>query len=123
MALPARAMLALTFACALAGCTHTTRVGRSRALHVALSEYRITPDTVRAYSGTLTITIRNVGTRTHNLAISSGNVNEATSPDLLAGSATTITVDLAPGKYTLRSTITDDQALGLWSTLDVVRWR
>jgi hypothetical protein len=31
-----------------------------------------------------------------------------------------MTVNLAPGKYLLRSTITGDQALGLWGTLDVV---
>jgi plastocyanin len=112
-------VLALTLAWALAGCAHTVRVGRSRTLHLAISEYRVTPDTVSAYAGTLTITVRNVGTRTHNLAISLGNQNEAESPYLVAGSASTMTVDLAPGKYMLRSTVTDDQALGLWGTLDV----
>jgi hypothetical protein len=123
MPLPARALLAVILAGALAGCAHTIRVGNHRHLNVALSEYHLTPDTVRAYSGTLTITVRNVGTLTHNLAITLGNFNEALSPDLPAGSSTTMTVYLAPGKYLLRSTISDDQSLGLWGTLDVVATR
>jgi hypothetical protein len=123
MPLPARALLALALACALAGCGHTIRVGNSRHLVVALTEYRITPETVRAYAGTLTITVRNVGTLTHDLAISLGSQNEALSPDLMPGGSTTMIVDLAPGKYMLRSTISEDQSLGLWGTLDVVATR
>jgi uncharacterized cupredoxin-like copper-binding protein len=115
-----RAVLALALACVLAGCAHTFRVGGSRALSVALSEYQLAPDTVRAYSGTLTITVRNLGLRTHDLAISQGSQNVAVSPDLVPGETSTMTVDLAPGTYMLRSTITGDQALGLWGTLDVV---
>jgi hypothetical protein len=117
---PARAVLALTLAWALSGCAHTIRVGGSRTLHVAVTEYRVTPDTVRAYAGTLTITVRNVGVRTHDLAISLASENVALTPDLVPGAAATMTVNLAPGKYMLRSTITGDQALGLWGTLDVV---
>ena len=120
MVLPARAALALALAWALAGCGDAIQVGGSRDLHVALSEYRITPGSVRAYAGTLTITVRNLGTRTHNLAVSLGSLNEAVSPDLMPGARTTMTVDLAPGSYVLRSTITGDQALGLWGSLDVV---
>ena len=117
---PGRALVALALAATLAGCAHTVRVGASRDLHVALTEYQLTPESIRAYAGTLTITIRNIGTRTHNLAISLGNLNEAQSVDLTPGATTTMTVDLAPGKYMLRSTITDDQSLGLWGSLDVV---
>jgi len=120
---PAHATLALALAWVLAGCAHTVRVGNSRHLNVALTEYRITPDTVRAYAGSLTIIVRNVGTRIHDLAISNGNQNEALSPYLTPGASTTLTVDLAPGKYMLRSTVTDDQSLGLWGTLDVVAIR
>jgi hypothetical protein len=123
--LPARALLALVLAYALAGCGHTVRVGNSRHVVLALSEYRVTPETVRAYAGRLVITVRNVGTRTHNLQITSpGNVNEIVSPeDLPPGASATMTVDLPPGKYTMRSTITDDQSLGLWGDLDVVAIR
>ncbi|HWF24544.1 MAG TPA: cupredoxin domain-containing protein [Solirubrobacteraceae bacterium] len=117
---PVGALVALAVAAALAGCAHTIRVGASRDLHVALTEYQLTPETARAYAGTLTITVRNMGTRTHNLAISLGNLNEAQSVDLTPGGTTTMTVDLAPGKYMLRSTITGDQSLGLWGSLDVV---
>ena len=123
MPLPTRALLALALACAMAGCGQTVRVGNSRHLVVALTEYRVTPETVRAYAGTLTITVRNAGTLTHNLVISLGTQNEAFSPDLTPGTSTTMTVDLAPGKYMLRSTISEDQSLGLWGTLDVVATR
>ena len=120
MARPARAALALTLAWALAGCAHTIRVGASRTIHVVLTEYRVTPDTISADAGTLNITVRNVGVRTHNLTISLGGQNVALTPDLMPGQTTTLTVDLTPGSYMLRSTITGDQALGLWGTLDVV---
>jgi len=120
---PTGAVLTLVLAGALAGCGRTIRVGNARHLDVALTEYRITPDTIRAYAGTLTITIRTVGTLTHNLAISLGSLNEALSPDLAPGGSATMTVYLAPGKYMLRSTIADDQSLGLWGTLDVVALR
>jgi hypothetical protein len=121
--LRARALLPLLLAWALAGCGHVVTVGNSRHLVVAVTEYRVTPDTVRAYSGTLTITVHNVGTRVHNLALSAGSTNAAITPDLPPGTSTTMTVDLAPGKYMMRSTIIDDQSLGLWGTLDVVATR
>jgi uncharacterized cupredoxin-like copper-binding protein len=123
ISLPARALLALALACAVAGCANTVRVGDSRHLDVALTEYRVTPETVRAYAGTLTITVRNVGTRIHNLEISQGNVNDGMTSDLKPGASTTMSVNLAPGKYMMRSTITDDQSLGLWGTLDLVATR
>ena len=123
MPAPARVALALVLASALAGCAHTIRVGGGRTLHVALTEYRITPDTVRAYSGRLTIVVRNLGTRTHNLAVSLGDHNEAATPDLTPGSTATILVNLAPGQYILRSSILDDQSLGESGTLDVVAVR
>jgi plastocyanin len=116
----ALAAVALALSSALAGCAHTTPVGSARKLDVTLSEYRINPETVRAYAGHLTIKVRNVGTRTHNLAVSQGSVNEAVSPDLTPGSTATITVVLAPGRYMLRSLIVGDQSLGEWGTLDVV---
>jgi uncharacterized cupredoxin-like copper-binding protein len=123
MPAPARGVIAVGLTWALAGCAHTVRVGASRTLHVALTEYRITPDTVRAYAGTLTIGVRNLGARTHNLAVSLGNDNEARTPPLQPGASATITVSHAPGHYMLRSLILGDQALGLWGTLDVVRTR
>jgi hypothetical protein len=107
----------------LAGCGHTVKVGAHRYLNLALTEYRVTPETVRAYAGTLTIMVRNVGTRTHNLEIALGGIKEAQTPDLTPGTSTSMTVDLAPGKYLMRSTITDDQSLGLWGSLDVVATR
>jgi hypothetical protein len=116
----AHAVIALLLACGLAGCAHTIRVGGGRRLDVTLTEYRVTPDTVRAYAGTLTIKVRNLGTRIHSLAVSLGSANEAMTPALPPGSTATLKVSLAPGQYLLRSLIAGDQALGQWGTLDVV---
>jgi len=119
----AGAVVAIALACALAGCGTTIQVGRDRTLRIALSEYRLTPDTVRAYAGTLEIMARNVGTRTHDLVVSLGNFNEGQPLYLAPGASGTITLNLAPGQYTMRSTLLDDQSLGMWGTLNVVPFR
>lgn len=122
--LPSRPALAVTaLALVLAGCAHTVRVGGSRALSVALTEYQVTPENVRAYAGSLTITVRNLGTRTHSLYVTQNGQNDAQSPDLPPGATTTMTVDLQPGKYMMRSTVPGDQALGMWGTLNVIAVR
>jgi hypothetical protein len=101
------------------GCGHTTVVGGGRTLRLALSEYRVNPQSVRAYPGSLTIFVRNDGRLTHNLAVSrNGNVVAATAP-LHPGQATVLSVSLAPGKYQIGSTLFSDQVLGLYGTLTV----
>jgi len=123
MPAPVRAAVALSLVLAVAGCANTIRVGGGRTLRIALTEYRLTPDTVRAYAGRLTIMARNLGTRTHDLVVSLGNFNEAAPLYLAPGATGTVTLDLEPGQYMLRSTLLDDQALGMWGTLDVVALR
>lgn len=111
--------MALLLAALLAACGHSVRVGGGRQLRVALTEYQLTPETARAYAGTLTITVENLGKHAHNLTVTQGSTNYAT-PDLAPGATATMSLDLAPGKYTLRSTVPGDQALGLWGTLNVI---
>lgn len=118
-----RLLAAAALVLLLAGCGHTVRVGGSRQLDVALTEYQLNPENVRAYAGTLTITVRNLGTRTHSLAVTQGTNNVNQTPDLPPGATTTLTVDLAPGKYMLRSTVPGDQALGMWGNLKVIAIR
>ena len=74
----------------MAGCGSTTRVGTGRALQIALNEYRVTPQDVRAQTGLLTIFVHNYGRLTHDLVISlDGQTEAATTPVVAASRAPT----------------------------------
>jgi hypothetical protein len=103
----------------LAGCSHTQAVGSDRTLQVALTEYRLNPQSVRVSAGPLTVLVHNYGRLTHNLVVSlNGQAAGATRP-LWPGQDAAITVMLAPGTYVMASTILSDQALGEYGTLKV----
>ena len=101
------------------GCGHTTVVGSDRTLQLALSEYRLNPQSVRVKSGPVTIVVHNYGRLTHNLVISqNGQWAGATKP-LAPGQSTELSVTLPPGTYLMSSTILSDEALGEYGTLTV----
>jgi hypothetical protein len=112
----AAVLMALT-----AGCSHTVVVGRSRVLQVALTEYHVAPQSVRAPSGTLSIYVHNFGRLSHNLVISRGGQTEASTQPIPPGQSTELVAELPPGQYLLASTILSDQALGAYGTLTVTR--
>lgn len=103
----------------LCGCAHTAVIAKQRTLYVALSEYRVTPQSVRVSAGALTIFVHNYGRLTHNLVISIGSQPEATTRPIWPGQSAELAVTLAPGNYQMVSTILDDQALGAYGTLRV----
>ncbi len=122
---PTRTRLAL--ACALsagglgllAGCGSTTHVGANRSIVLGLTEYRITPQRVEAHSGELSINVRNLGRLTHNLSVlASGQAVDSTKP-IPPGQSAWLYLDLAPGSYTMASTLFSDQDLGQYGTLIV----
>ncbi len=113
-AVGAAAILAL-----LTGCGRVQAVGPNRTLSVAVTEYRINPQTVTAGSGQLTIVVHNYGRLSHNLAVLSGSVEMGSTPPISPGQSAAITVDLTPGKYALASTVMSDQALGTYGTLTI----
>ena len=117
------ALTAATLATAglLAGCGHTARVGAGRTLRVSLTEYRLRPSDVSASAGTLTIVAHNYGLMTHNLAVSQNGTLVAATKPIAPGAEATVVVTLAPGTYTLASTILSDQALGEHGTLTITR--
>jgi hypothetical protein len=121
MAAP-RGLLAATLiglAIAAAGCGHTVRVGPDRTLRIAMTEYRLNPQSVTAPEGQLTILIHNYGRLTHNLAVSlNGQTAGATKP-IAPGQDATLTVMLTKGSYLLSSTLLSDEALGEFGTLKV----
>jgi plastocyanin len=103
----------------ISGCGRTAVVGSSRTLQVALTEYRLKPQSVRASAGLLTIVVHNYGVLTHNLVISSSGQPTAATAPIWPGDSTELTVALAPGTYQMASTILSDQTLGAYGTLRV----
>jgi cupredoxin-like protein len=113
------AMVSLALAWAVAGCSHTRRVGADRTLRVALSEYRLNPERAHAGAGMIAILVHNYGRLTHNLVVyENGETIGATKP-VAPGQSAELDLDLAPGSYLMRSTILSDEALGEYGTLTI----
>ena len=112
-------VLAALPALALAGCGHVARVGSGATLQIALNEYRVTPQDVRAGAGLLTIVVHNDGRLTHDLVITHDGRQTAATEPLAPGQTTDLVATLTPGHYLMASTILSDQALGAYGTLDV----
>jgi hypothetical protein len=106
-------------AATIAACGHTAVVGSNGTVRLALSEYRVVPQSVRASPGVVTIVVRNDGRLTHNLTVSqNGNVIAQTTP-LAPGASTELPLALTPGQYLMASTLFSDQTLGVYGTLTV----
>jgi hypothetical protein len=101
------------------GCGATARVAADGTLQIAVSEYRVTPQDVRAGAGVLTIVVHNDGRLTHNLVISRGGVVAASTTPIAPGQWTELEAALAPGRYLLASSLFSDQALGAYGTLNI----
>ena len=117
-----RGLLALAVVgLALTGCQHTLQAGQDRTVSVALSEYRLAPDKVRASSGLLTVVVHNYGRLTHNLAITRNGFTAGETTPIPPGSTTQISLFLPPGSYTMVSTMFEDESLGLHGKLTITR--
>jgi hypothetical protein len=114
-------LLATTVAALLAGCGQTAKVSGNRTFQVALTEYHVSPQRVRAPAGTLTIFVHNYGLLSHNLVISSNGHPDASTQPIPPGESSELLATLAPGNYLMSSTILSDQALGAYGTLIVTR--
>jgi len=108
-------------ATASAACGRTTAVGGDRTLRVAVTEYRLIPQHARVSAGLLIIVLHNYGRLTHNLAVSSGGTMVASTDPVAPGGSYELNLDLAPGRYTLASTLLSDQVLGAYGSLTVTR--
>jgi hypothetical protein len=113
--------LALVAICTglVAGCGHAEGVGGDRALGIALSEYHLRPDSVRVSAGYLDIHVRNYGRLAHNLVISLNGQTAGSTKPILPGQSAELTLSLAPGNYSMASTMLSDEALGAYGTLKV----
>ncbi len=112
---------ALALAGAAGGCGYTLRVGSDRKLQIALSEYRLNPDSVRVSAGPLTLVAHNYGHLTHNLVVSRTSQSLGATKPIRPGQSAEIMVTLTPGTYLMSSALLSDQALGEYGTLSVTR--
>jgi hypothetical protein len=115
----ARVLVGLTCALALSACGHVQVVGTDRTLRMALTEYRLRPQDVRASAGPLTIFVHNYCRLTHNLVVSTGGTSFGSTEPLLPGQSAELILFLTPGRYQMASTILSDRALGEYGTLTV----
>jgi hypothetical protein len=114
-----RSLPAAAAATLLASCGHTTTIASGRTLRLALTEYHLVPESVKASAGELTINVRNVGRLTHNLTVSmNGTVYGQTGP-VSPGASVRLTLYLFPGQYRIASTMFSDEVLGEYGTLTV----
>jgi hypothetical protein len=113
------AVAALTLAAALGGCGHARVIGESRTIRVALTDYRINPQRMRAGAGPLTFLVHNFGRRTHDLELSLAGTSAGGTKPIPPGGHEKVTVYLVPGHYRLASTILTDEALGAYGSLEV----
>jgi hypothetical protein len=106
---------------ALCGCGHAVKVGASRTVSIALSEYRLKPHNVTVSEGLINFDVHNYGRVTHNLVVSAKGVGSWSTKALWPGQGTELSLDLAPGTYSMASTMLSDQDLGEYGTLTVTR--
>jgi hypothetical protein len=104
-----------------AGCGEVSRVGRQRRLHLGLTEYRVSPQSVHVRAGKLRIAVSNFGRLTHNMVLSRGGQSVASTSPIAPGQSAQLTVVVKRGTYLMASTILSDQALGEYGTLSVTR--
>jgi len=116
---PLPLLAAALVALAAGGCGATTTVGNERTLQIALNEYRVMPQDVRAPTGLLTISVHNYGRLTHDLVITLDGRTEAATKPIAPGQTEELDAVLGPGHYLMSSSILSDQALGAYGTLDV----
>jgi hypothetical protein len=90
-------------------------------IEIQLSEYRLTPQSVRAQAGFFTIVVHNRGVLDHNLVVfRDGKAINSVSP-IGPGQTTQMSLLLTPGTYSMVSTVLSDQSLGAYGTLRVVK--
>ena len=92
-------------------------VAAAGPIPVTLSEFKITPSTINATAGNVTLSVTNGGTQVHNLSITPGGQR---TPDIPAGK--TVTLDLgklAAGTYQVQCLVPGHADSGMKGTLVV----
>ena len=105
----------------LNACGRTVTAGTGQTVRVALTEYRVIPQSIRFRAGQLTLRVENDGRLAHSLAVSRRGSIVGQTPPLLPGASADLVLSLPPGSYLMSSTLFSDQALGEYGTLTVIR--
>lgn len=103
----------------ISSCSHTRTVGRKGTVRVALTEYRLEPQSVSTSARQLTIVVHNYGRMTHNFVLRKGSQPTGKTEPIWPGRTATLSVTVTRGTYLMASTILSDQTLGTFGTLVV----
>jgi len=103
----------------LVGCGSAAKVVHHRTVTIKLTEYRLTPQSITARKGRVTLVVVNTGRRTHNLVVSQDGTDIAATKALWPGQHAELTVSLPAGAYRIASTVLNDDSLGEYGTLNV----
>jgi plastocyanin len=106
---------------ALAGCGGDEPAAEARGgtVAIALDDFFVEPQDVRARAGELRFEVTNRGRLPHNFRVRDDAGERVQVRTLLPGAAKTATADLAPGDYKMLCTVANHEQLGMTGTLVV----
>jgi hypothetical protein len=103
----------------LAGCGAVRHAPVEGSLNVSVNEWRVTPTHADAGSGSLLIVVHNSGRLAHNFVLSRDGISVSSTPPIMPGQNADLQTIVQKGSYELLSSMVDDQATGVYGTLDV----
>jgi hypothetical protein len=103
----------------LVGCGAAHHPPARGALNVSVNESRVTPETTDASPGALVIVVHNSGRLAHNVVLSRDGVRVSFTPPIMPGQNADLEATVQKGSYQLLSSLVDDQATGVYGTLNV----
>jgi plastocyanin len=115
-----RRLATLLAAAMIGGCggSEPATQARDGRVEIALDDFLLRPQNVRADAGRVTFEVTNAGRLGHNLRLSGGSEGEhVVTKTLLPGREATKTVRLAPGDYTMLCTVANHEQLGMTGRL------
>jgi hypothetical protein len=112
-------LAALIAAGLLVGCGAAHHAPARGALDVSVNEWRVTPENTDARPGALLIVVHNSGRLAHNLVLSRDGVRVSFTPPIMPGQDADLEATVQKGRYQLLSSLVDDQATGVYGTLNV----
>jgi uncharacterized cupredoxin-like copper-binding protein len=103
-----------------AGATGATgAAGGGETVDISETEFKLDPSDVSTKAGAVTFKVSNDGSTTHNLEVEGNGVEESLPSDLAPGDSADLTVDLAPGTYTMYCPVDGHREQGMEGTVEV----
>ena len=116
-----RRLAALLLCAALAGCGGAPPPERASGgrIEIALDDFHLEPQRVRARPGETTFTAVNEGRLAHNFRLRRGPGEPLQITTMLPGESDSATIDLERGDYRMVCTVANHEELGMTGTLIV----